>query len=834
MPWGLRTTLAFLLLRLIGIAPAPSAAQESLTVHPAGVVTWDEIVGRDAAQPQSPAAPVTYAVPFMRTRPGEEIATAAASGRHSPTGRAAVTPPPTPPQPSGPAIATNFAALGDNDTAIPPDTMGAVGPSHLMTMLNSQVRIQDKGGGTISTVSLSSFWTGGTGLSGSPFDPHIIYDSLSGRWLATVFANGNSSTSQVWFAISATNNPTGTWTFFGFTADPGGTTWADYPGCGVNATWVAITANMFTVSGTPAFSGAKMWVIDKSTALTGGPLTTTVFPTSFDAAGGADGFALKPAVTYSAAEPTLYLIDSSGFSAGGTQLLRLSRITGTGPAPAWSVQPGSSFAGTGLFFVTHNFDTTQIGAAQAGTATTVDTGDSRASDSAFRNGRLWFAHSGGLPVGAVDRTAVSWYQLDPTAMPTPIVQSGVFDGGAGVHHFFPSIAANAANDALIGFSRSDATRFVEAVTASRFGSDALGTMTAPGVLKSGEASYVKDFGSGMVRWGDYSATSVDPGDDLTFWTIQEYAAVDVGPNPNDDRWATWWGSTGVSTSTTSTTSTTTTTTITTTTATTTTVPITTTTAAPTTTTTSSTTTQAPTTTATTAITTTTTTTALPTTSTQAQTTSTTTSTTTTSATTLTNLSTTTTTASISTSTWSTTTSVLATRPTSTTLFECGLTPANGCQPAAMRRAQLLLRKRKLAWKWRSRAAVSTSDFGSPPTVTGYFLCVYDASGEKMRARAPAGQRCRTKPCWKAIGAMGFMYGGAGTPDGLTKLLLKAGAAGRGKLGVTGGGVNLHLPTLPLTPPVRVQLQQSSSTTCWEANYTHASRNDATEFKAKSN
>jgi hypothetical protein len=60
------------------------------------------------------------------------------------------------------------------------------------------------------------------------------------------------------------------------------------------------------------------------------------------------------------------------------------------------------------------------------------------------------------------------------------------------------------------------------------------------VIKPGEDSYEKDFGSSRVRWGDYSATVVDPVDDTTFWTIQEYAAMDVGPNESDDRWGTWW------------------------------------------------------------------------------------------------------------------------------------------------------------------------------------------------------------------------------------------------------------------------------------------------------
>jgi hypothetical protein len=53
------------------------------------------------------------------------------------------------------------------------------------------------------------------------------------------------------------------------------------------------------------------------------------------------------------------------------------------------------------------------------------------------------------------------------------------------------------------------------------------------VLKAGEGSYYIS-SSGLNRWGDYSATCVDPVNDLTLWTIQEYAHA-------GNLWGTWWG-----------------------------------------------------------------------------------------------------------------------------------------------------------------------------------------------------------------------------------------------------------------------------------------------------
>src|SRR5437773_10738018 len=49
-----------------------------------------------------------------------------------------------------PTLSTNFTGLDDNNTYSPPDTMGAVGPNHLMIMINGQVRIQNRTGTTVS------------------------------------------------------------------------------------------------------------------------------------------------------------------------------------------------------------------------------------------------------------------------------------------------------------------------------------------------------------------------------------------------------------------------------------------------------------------------------------------------------------------------------------------------------------------------------------------------------------------------------------------------------------------------------------------------------------
>ncbi|MFG0274696.1 MAG: hypothetical protein ACF8QF_06535, partial [Phycisphaerales bacterium] len=534
---------------LVGVVAAPAAAQDGATgerivIQPAGRATWAQMVATEMIDQRdliklpevvhSPTKldkserPLDAERIDAEVQPDDAPAAAVRSLRSL----------------DDLALQNGFLGMADNNTSIPPDTMGAVGPNHLMTMLNTQVGIQNKQGGQFSIVSLDTFWTVGTGISGDPFDPVLLYDALSGRWIACADADSRSASSSVFFAISDGADPTQGWTFYEIDADPTNVSWADFPGFGVNSTWIAITNNMFTVAGN-GFSGVKMWVIDKSTALAGGALTITTFNQGFDLAGNLDGFTMRPAQTFDAAESNLYIIDNSGFSSGGIPLLRLSRITGTGPAPVWNALPGifgGVNAGSGLYSVVNDFSLGFPDASQLGSGVRVQTNDYRIINAVVRNGRLWCTHAAGLPESGADRTAAFWYEWNPTN--GALQQSGVISGGADTHHFFPSLSVNSANDMVIGFSRSDAGRFVEAAYTGRLAGDVFGTTRPITVMKVGEDVYEKSFGSGQVRWGDYSATGVDPVDDLTFWSLQQYAETDVGASQSNDRWGAWWSEIG--------------------------------------------------------------------------------------------------------------------------------------------------------------------------------------------------------------------------------------------------------------------------------------------------
>jgi hypothetical protein len=130
------------------------------------------------------------------------------------------------------AVLTGFPGLGDNNTAVPPDTDGAVGPAHLVVALNSQIEIQTRAGAPISSVSLLGFWSS-LGV-GSVTDPRVIYDPYGQRWVIVTAADPETTASAILVGVSHNSDPTAGWDLYRVAADPAGLRWGDFPTLGFN------------------------------------------------------------------------------------------------------------------------------------------------------------------------------------------------------------------------------------------------------------------------------------------------------------------------------------------------------------------------------------------------------------------------------------------------------------------------------------------------------------------------------------------------------------------------------------------------------------------------
>jgi hypothetical protein len=116
------------------------------------------------------------------------------------------------------------------------------------------------------------------------------------------------------------------------------------------------------------------------------------------------------------------------------------------------------------------------------------------------------------------------------------------------------------------------------------------------------------------------------------------------------------------------------------------------------------------------------------------------------------------------------------------------------------------------------------------------VCLYDSSANAqplLEAHVLPGGTCGTKPCWRTS-ATSFTYrNNVGDPDGIIKLVLKAGVAGRAKVQAAAKGANLQTPALPMTLPVTAQLVivDGASSRCWQTTFTTATVNDVSRLSA---
>jgi hypothetical protein len=118
------------------------------------------------------------------------------------------------------------------------------------------------------------------------------------------------------------------------------------------------------------------------------------------------------------------------------------------------------------------------------------------------------------------RAAVEWLRINPVT--NTIIQSGVISDPS-LSFVVPSIAVNEFHQVLIGFSGSSDSTFGSSYYAFGETSGNITSFTPVSQAKAGSAQYEVLDGSSRNRWGDYSATVVDPVNPYDFWTFQLFA-----------------------------------------------------------------------------------------------------------------------------------------------------------------------------------------------------------------------------------------------------------------------------------------------------------------------
>jgi len=431
--------------------------------------------------------------------------------------------------PASPAPADSFEAQTSDGTSIPPDTHGAVDSQYAVSALNDSIVVQNRAThSTVYAVQIDNFWASlETAHGAGAFDPRICYDPHYKRWIIAYDYGGQTTYNAMFVAVSATGDPTGTWHMYTINLASGSGTWMDFPTVGFNKRWFCLSGNYFNSSG--SFTNDAVFVMDYASMMAGGTFSyQTITPGS-----STGSFTLCPAEIYDTTEANMFLIEN--YNGGGGQL-REWKITGTTIGSLTLTSVGypttttfwqSSAPGGGADF-----------GPELGTTHKVQCNDDRVNNVKMRNGKLWCAHTGFLPAtGSPTRASAFWWQIDTLANP---LQVGVIDDATAANfYFFPSVAVNVNNDALIGFAHASTSIHPSASYALHLNSDAASSWRPVFTYRHGVLPYYQTFGGSQCRWGDYSAACVDPRNSTDFWTLQE-SVPNYSGGISSSTWDTWW------------------------------------------------------------------------------------------------------------------------------------------------------------------------------------------------------------------------------------------------------------------------------------------------------
>ena len=378
----------------------------------------------------------------------------------------------------------------------PPDADIAVGPSHIVEVVNSSFAIYTKTGTKQLEQTFETLFNG-VAVATTLFDPKIIYDRFNDRYVMVVLEKSTSpQISKVLVAISDDGDPNGTWHRYrleGALNVGGVDCWFDYPGFGYNQDGYVISGNMFNFDKSDQFpwKTTATIVLPSAAMLAGGAATATTFQ---------DNQIITIQYAEMLGETTSVLYGIGSFNKDFHKMVAIRNITTT-PTMVTRLQAVAAWV-----------DPPATAASTSGQ--TVDGGDGRLYGAAWRGGQLLTSHA----VGINSRVAVRWYDIATNGWPTSGTNPAVTQSGniadSTRDYTYGMVTRNAAGEIGLTFSHLSSTNAGSIMVAGRVPTDPAGTVGTPSTLSTSAGNNYS-----LYRWGDYFGIDADPSDDGLFWVV---------------------------------------------------------------------------------------------------------------------------------------------------------------------------------------------------------------------------------------------------------------------------------------------------------------------------
>jgi hypothetical protein len=444
------------------------------------------------------------------------------------------------------AVSAGFAGAAHAsilEQGVPPDTSMAAGPTAIVEGVNNDILIYSKTGKLISDVLAAQFFSK-VNPAGNPFDPRILYDDITNRFIVTYVDHDEAKrTAGVLVAVSPGSDPTvpaDQWAEQRIEQGP--IAWADFPMVGYNANLIFVSVALHPNSAKDGPGNNEAASTDRQRVYAINNINTGRVAYDLELK---QHHNLQPAEMHGA-QPggPMYFV-----SKVDNEHLEIGTYRQTVPPG----QPNFTFQKVDLGSASF-LDT--VTPRQPGPQNVkVDTSlDNTIQSAAWRNNQLVVAQTIGTEIGGVTDDQVRWYQFS-TVGATPVWQYyGTFGPARGVDSYHPSINIDASNNLGLTFMQSSRAKngFPSVVVAvmphsvfpdpPRPGAGPKRVVTRAKIVlvaKRGRAPLnnpggTADDGSTIYRAGDYSATAIDPNRPNTFWSANEFATA-----ANIENWGTW-------------------------------------------------------------------------------------------------------------------------------------------------------------------------------------------------------------------------------------------------------------------------------------------------------
>jgi hypothetical protein len=441
----------------------------------------------------------------------------------------------------------------------PPDANGAIGETQFVQWVNNSIVVFDKNTGSVekpTPVPGNYLWKnfGGNCEENNNGDPVVQYDKLAKRWVLAQFSvnNGKQTGYSECIAISTSSDALGEYWLYEFQYPA----MDDYPKIGVWPDGYYVSFNMYNEytgpDGQPAsqFLGSRACVYDRERMLSGLPGTQQCFQLT------SDYFGLIPSDMDGSLAPPLgspnYYV-ALGTNPDTLDLWRF-KVNWKDPTKS-SFGTGSTNAPNSTISVAHyNLACTGSGATCITQPSKIEgqeqldsLGDRLMFRVAYRrfndHESLLLNHS--VDTGGKDwRTAVRWYELRDLEKDPPTVFQQATLSPDPTHRWIGSIAMDRKGNIALGYNVSGDTVYPGIRVAARLSTDPQGAIGNEASILPGTGIQTCTPALGvcqcpienssacntLTRWGDYSAITLDPVDDCTFWYTTEYQAVDGAYN----------------------------------------------------------------------------------------------------------------------------------------------------------------------------------------------------------------------------------------------------------------------------------------------------------------